>query len=133
MNLVITNKKQSRTEFRPGNLVEEGTANVGSIFYIHIGDLADQKDIPNIEFSAPGWDFKSFVSQKYGQYWAATPTAAVPLENGEFINITVKNLVVSASGTQAHLYFDYYGVIGLNDGVYGELLAVQSSSRGPQV
>ena len=133
MNLIITSKKQSRTELRPGNLVEEGKANGGSIFYIHLGDMVRQDDIPDIEFSAPGWDFKSFVSDKYGKYWAATPTAPVTLESGELITITVKNLAVYASGTQAHLYFDYYGIIGLNDGVYSELLAVQSSSLGLQV
>lgn len=137
MTLVIVNKKHSSIKFTPGSLVEEEKQKSGSIFYIHLGDLVDQKDIDQIQFSAENWTFQKFKSNKYGQYWAAVPTKDIILNpftpeksisKTEYsFTISVTNLMVSARGAQSQVYFDYYNVDGLNDGVYMELLTVQSS------
>lgn len=129
LTLDITNRKQHSITFDAGQLVSEGQIGTGSIFYIHFGDLVSQTDIPNIQFSASGWTFQNFSSAKYGQYWAATPTGGVEIANNASVSIDVQNLVVSASATQAQVYFDYYNINGLNDGVYAELLAVQSGGN----
>ncbi|MDF2627836.1 MAG: hypothetical protein K0R39_1667 [Symbiobacteriaceae bacterium] len=130
VTLVLTNRKEREITFNSGQLLGEGESNKGSIFYIHFGDLVAQADVAAIQFSAPGWSFQSFASSKYGQYWAATPVGSpVTLQNTETLRISVANLAAAAGALQAQVYFDYYNVDGLNDGVYAELLAVQSGSN----
>lgn len=125
MTLSLINKKQRTVTFNPGQLAAEGQANTGSVFYIHFGDLVAQADVPNIQLAAAGWAFKSFTDARYGQYWAATPEQPTAVASGQTLSISVNNLIASTASAQAQVYFDYYNVDGLSDGVYADLLAVQ--------
>lgn len=126
MTLQIANKKGVEITFVPGRLVEEGGKKSGSIFYIHLAGLVANDDIQNIVITASGWDTKLMSSPKYGDYWALTPVYNQPikLEHGGSINISITNIKATSSMTQAQLYFDYYNIDGLNDGVYEELVTL---------
>jgi hypothetical protein len=126
LTLKVSNKKQRAITFNAGEAYAEGDGNenTGSVFYIHFGDLVSQADIPQIHLGGAGWTFKMFTSEKYGAYWAATPDQTVSLPNGESISFTVANLIVATGAAQAQVYFDYYYIDGLNDGVFAELMTV---------
>ncbi len=127
MTLHIVNKKGVEITFVPGQLVEEGGKKSGSIFYIHLAGLVASDDISSIVITAPGWDTKLMSSSKYGDYWAMTPSYNQPikLEHGESISMKITNLKATSSMTQAQVYFDYYDIDGLNDGVYEALVTLE--------
>jgi len=128
LNLVVTNKRGTSITFIPGQLIGEGETNTGSIFYLHLGDLVSQTNIPNIQLAADDWTFACLSSTKYGAYWAATPAVGtiVTLENGASFTITVGNLTVTTTGSAAEVYVDYYNLDGASDGVYEQTLTVQT-------
>lgn len=125
LTLNLVNKKQRAVTFNPGQLAPEGQSDTGSVFYIHFGDLVAQADVPGIEVAAAGWIFQSFTDARYGAYWAATPSQPTGLAPGQVLSMSVNNLIASTTSAQAQVYFDYYNVDGISDGVYVDLLAVQ--------
>lgn len=132
LTLNITNKKGSTVtfNFNAGQLKAEGEISDGSIFYIHFSHLVADKDILNIQLSAPGWRFKLFNDPRYGNYWAAAPAdAAITVHHNKTITIDVENVVALSSIVQAYVYFDYYNVDGLQDGVFDDLIAVQQPGK----
>jgi hypothetical protein len=129
LTLTVTNKATRSIAFRPGATVPEGTAPTGSLFYLHLGALVAQPDVPLISLSAPGWSFELFTSAQYGAYWAAAPQTGVVLDAGTSLAIAVTNLVPLATASQAQVYFDYYEIDGMSDGVYVDVLAVQTAPR----
>lgn len=124
LTLTITNRRQVPITFKPGTMRPEGAARSGSIFYMHFGDLVSQADISGIVLASEQWQFAKFQDEFYGVYWAAMPASPLTLNNGSSVQISAANVIVTASGTQAQVYFDYYAVEGVNDGVSAELLAV---------
>jgi hypothetical protein len=130
LTLAVTNKALRSIGFRPGTPIAEGTAPAGSIFYLHLGALVAQADVPLIQLSAPGWLFQLFTSPQYGAYWAAAPQTGVVLGEGASLTVEVANLIPTAAASQAHVYFDYYEIDGLSDGVYVDVLAVQKAAQG---
>jgi hypothetical protein len=89
-----------------------------------------QADVPRIGLSAPGWLFQLFTSPQYGAYWAAAPQTGVVLGEGASLTVEVANLIPTAAASQAQVYFDYYEIDGLSDGVYVDVLAVQKAAQG---
>ena len=132
LTLTVANKAIRAVTWRPGPAVAEGTAPAGAIFYLHFGALVAQADVPLIELSASGWSFQLFTSARYGAYWAAVPHSGIVLGPGAAIEIAVANLIPTASSSQAHVYFDYYELEGISDGVYVDVLAVQTASHRPR-
>jgi hypothetical protein len=127
LTLKVVNRKPGRAiGFKPGDLVNEGDDAAGSIFYIHFGKLVAQADVPKMTLTATDWTFGSFSDTRYGQYWAATPAKSVELAVGDSIAITVSNLLPATDPAlvQANIYFDYYDLEGVSDGVYAELMAI---------
>jgi hypothetical protein len=124
--LRIANKKHDTVSFAPGEVVCEGEPKKGSIFYIHLGDLVSQKDIDKVRLSTDDgrWRFEVIQNLKYGVYWAAVPAKEFSLKGKESTDISVESLLISAIGSQAKIYFDYYCIEGLNDGVGSELLTI---------
>jgi hypothetical protein len=130
LQLVIINKKTRDITFQIGKLVEEGTAAPGdSIFYLHFGNMVAQSDVPNIQFNAPGLSFKSFSSSFYGQYWGAICTSPLDIKNNQSITIDLTNVKIASQAGQVPVYFDYYNISGLNDGVYQETVSIQASNH----
>jgi hypothetical protein len=109
--------------------VAEGTPPQGSLFYMHLGALVAQADIPLIAPSAAGWSFQLFTSAQYGAYWAAAPQAGVVLGAGASLAIAVAGLTPAATASQAQVYFDYYEIDGMSDGVYVDVLAIKPAPR----
>lgn len=132
VTLEITNKTARDITFRAGSLVEEGGRLDGSAFYLHLGDLVSQGDIPLIGLTAPGWIFEQFSHEPYGAYWGAAPKEKVTLEDGASLTVELTNLIPRATGTHGHVYFDYYGIDGVGDGVYIDVLAAEESLQRTQ-
>ena len=130
--LTVANERLADIAFQPGTIASEGTPATGSVFYIHFGSLVDQSNVSAIEPSAAGWSFQSLRDPRYGAYWGATPVAGstVTLEpDGTPLSITLGNVQVAATtDTQVQVYFDYYQVTGVADGVDAAVVAVQSGS-----
>jgi hypothetical protein len=131
LTLTVTNRAQRSVTFQPGAPVPEGTPSSGSVFYLHFGTLVAQADVPNIQFDAPGWVFANYTSPEYGSYWAAAPSAALPVaRNGQF-QLSLTGLVAAAVGSQAQVNFDYYDIDGVDDGVFADVLSIASSATIP--
>jgi hypothetical protein len=127
LRIQIVNRKPGHPiVFNPGKLAQEGDDPGGSMFYIHFGKLVAQEDVAKIALHCDGWMFSSLSSPRYGVYWAATPTAgnAVALATGASMAIVVEGLipVADAGLAQANIYFDYYGVDSVGDGVCAALV-----------
>jgi hypothetical protein len=127
MKLRVENRKPGTVTFTPGTIQPEGNPAKGSIVYVHFGALVAQADVPTIGFSAAGWTFAAQSDQRYGRYWAATPTANVPLDSGNSFDITVTNLKAVTTAVQAQVYVDYYAVDGVSDGLFADLVTIQQS------
>jgi len=132
LTLNITNKRASALTFKPGQLIGEGSPNSGTVFYMHLGGLVPQAQVPAVQTSAPGWTFQVLNDAQYGNYWAATPAPNQPvaLAPGGQLAITLANVQVATNNAQEYVYFDYYNVDGLSDGVYDALLTVQPKPQG---
>ena len=126
LRLKMVNKKPGPLVFKPGELINEGQSNSGSVFYIHFGKLVQSDDIPKLTISSVDWVFKALNDDKYQNYWVATPSKDVTLEENKDIEFTLKNVIVSKIEGQANLYFDYYGIDGLNDGVTANIILISS-------
>jgi hypothetical protein len=131
LTLKVVNRKPGRAiGFKPGNLVNEGDDPNGSIFYIHFGKLVAQADVPKMTLSATDWTFGPFSDARYGQYWAATPAKSVDVASGDSLAITISGLLPATDATlaQANIYFDYYDLEGVSDGVYAELMSIAGAA-----
>ncbi|MFO1431303.1 MAG: hypothetical protein U1F76_14360 [Candidatus Competibacteraceae bacterium] len=129
LTLTVTNRKPNSVTFTPGVLAPEGESPRGSVFYLHFGGLVAPDDVPNIEFSAAGWNFASFQRDAiYGAYWAATPRDAIKLEPAAALTIAVTGLKAADNLAQARLYFDYYRIDGTADGVFTDTVVVSTSN-----
>lgn len=127
-NLVVavTNRKPADITFTPGQLVEEGLPTKGSVVYLHFGKVVDQKDVAGIQPVANGWEFKLLNDQRYGFYWAAAPLANVTIVPGGTVHFFLNNVKTSTLTGQAQLYYDYYDVTGINDGVDSSIVMLVS-------
>lgn len=125
---LVNRKPGSAIRFDPGTLVHEGDDPQGSIVYFHFGKLVAQDDVPKIALTCDGWTFLSLSDARYGQYWAATPGAGnvVALKTGASLTITVAGLIPTSDTdlVQCNVYFDYYALGGVGDGVYAELVGI---------
>lgn len=130
LTLTITNRRQADVTFNPGELANEGTPPVGSVFYIHFGALIDPSQVASVQPSAAGWTFQALHDAQYGDYWAATPAAGSPvtLGPGQALTITLADVIAVNTASQAQIYFDYYGVQGVNDGVDIAIVAIQTGT-----
>lgn len=102
----------------------------GSVFYIHFGTLVDADQVGSIQLTAVGWRFEALTDARYGSYWAATPDGApVMLAPGEQLAMTLANVSIAAgTRAQSRVYFDYYHLAGVDDGVDETILTVQQPS-----
>jgi hypothetical protein len=124
LRLKVNNKKPADITFVPGQLIPEGQSNTGSVVYIHFGQLVGETDVPAIQPSAAGWQFKALNDQRFGNYWAATPLADVPLASGASLYFNLDNVKTTAATGQIQLYYDYYTITGINDGVDGSIITL---------
>jgi hypothetical protein len=127
LTLKVKNQQGRSIHFLPGAAVGEGTPPKGSIFYIHFGNAVPQASVAGIELQAANWTFTYLSDALYGSYWAATPTGEFQLKGGEDFSIKVSNLVVDTEKQQITIFFDYYNVTNINDGVYQDLLSIRQS------
>jgi hypothetical protein len=124
--LKIQNTGRSIT-FYPGKIDVETNPKTGSVFYIHFGDMLNESDIPNVKFSAAGWQFSPLKDERYKNYWGATPSNQLTLDNGKELSIQVSVPNVSTQKIQTTVSFDYYSIGQINDGVYRDVLNVTSN------
>jgi hypothetical protein len=127
LTIQIVNRKPGQPiRFTPGQLVLEGQDPGGSVFYIHLGKLVAQDNVAKLTLALDGWHFACLSDAIYGRYWAATPAQPAALARGQPLSIGVSGLMTTddASVTQGNVYFDYYDLEGLGDGVYAELVAI---------
>lgn len=130
LTLAVTNRRRAEVTFTPGVLAAEGKPAAGSVFYVHLGGLVDAAQVPQVQPSAPGWRFQALSDARYGAYWAATPAGApVTVAAGESVTITLANVAATRTATQAQVYFDYYDVQGVNDGVDVAIVAITSPAN----
>ncbi|RPD42788.1 hypothetical protein [Chitinophaga barathri] len=122
LDLHVTNKKPSKLQFKPGQLIGEEQPNTGSMIYIHFGDLVSQADVENVQIDAPGWSFKNLQNPYYGSYWGGTPGAAVILEAGQSLAFHLRNVKTTAQVGQVQVFFDYYNITGINDGTDASII-----------
>jgi hypothetical protein len=127
LGLTITNRKPAEVTFTPGELKAQGLENSGSLIYIHFGALVDQVDVPSIQFSATNWSFKSLNDTRYGNYWAATPTRDLSLASGDELLMQLANLRTADLSGQVQVYFEYFNITGLNDGVDAALITLKKT------
>lgn len=128
LTLHVVNRSRRAIAFDPGSPVPEGGTPAGSVFYVHFGALVAEADVARIAFSAPGWTFQRFSRPRRGAYWAAAPNARVALRPDEALEIAVTNVLVSEHATEGRVYFDYYAIDGLNDGIFADALTVQTTA-----
>jgi hypothetical protein len=133
LTLTITNKRRTPIAFAPASIVQEAAPKQGSLFYIHFGTLVGAAQVAAMRLSATGWQFQSLNDAHYGNYWGAAPTGAtVTLKPGAALTITIDNVAVAAgSRVQSRVFFDYYNVTGIDDGVDIAILAVQQPNPAP--
>ncbi|CAE6875710.1 hypothetical protein R69746_08764 [Paraburkholderia aspalathi] len=129
VTLRVTNRKPASITFiPPGKFLPEGEPLVnGSIVYLHFGALVDQSNVAGMTLSAAGWSFHVFQDDIYGHYWAATPTAQAILMPGQSFDIQISGLTAVSNAVQAQLHADYYGVGGVSDGVFADLVTIAKS------
>lgn len=127
LQMVLTNSKPGSILFMPGQLIAEEMPNTGSAIYIHFGRFMRQTDIPDIQFSATGWQFLSLTSPLYGYYWEATPLAPVTVLPGRNILFQLANVKTADEIGQHQLFFDYFNITGLNDGVGNCIITLEKS------
>lgn len=127
LTLRIENSGRRTATFEPGAAVPEGTPAAGSIFYVHFGALVAAADVPAVTFAAASWSFTPYADVRYGPYRAATTTQAVAIAPGASVDIAVTNLTATTTAGRARVPFDFYGVDGMDDGVYVATLAVQAA------
>lgn len=127
LSLKIKNTGRSIT-FLPGTIVNESQPKNGSIFYIHFRDLLAEEDIPKVKLSLSGWTFSPLSDDRYKNYWGATPTNALTLENGDELSISMNVPSVITTKVQTTISFDYFGITHINDGVYQDVLNVNSNN-----
>jgi hypothetical protein len=127
LDLSITNKRGVPITFAPAAAAQ---AAPGSFFYVHLGSLVDTDRVGSIRFSAPGWRFEVLTDAGHGTYWAASPDLGpVTLAPGEQLTMSLANVAVAAgSRAQARVYFDYYNLTGVDDGVDIAVLAILQPS-----
>lgn len=125
LTLHVVNRARRTIAFEPGTPVPEGSSPAGSVFYVRLGALVAQADVPRIELSAPGWTFQCFDDPRIGRYWAAAPIARVTLPPEAHLEVAVRRLFVVPTAIEGRAYFDYAAITGLNDGVYADALTVQ--------
>lgn len=128
LTLHVVNKSRRTIAFEPGSPVPEGSTPAGSVFYVHFGALVADDDVPAIAFSAAGWTFQWFDSPQYGAYWGAAPARRIALAPDAGLEIAVTNVVVAAAAGEGRVFFDYYAIDGLSDGVFADALAVQTTA-----
>ncbi len=126
LQLTVTNLRQAPLTFQPGVLATEGTPPAGSVFYMHLGALVAADQVAAVQPTAPGWSFKALSDAQYGAYWGATPTAVQELAPDDSFTVSLANVQASSGATQAQVYFDYYDVQGVSDGVDVAVLAIQN-------
>jgi hypothetical protein len=131
LTLTVTNRARQDVTFRRGAPVAEGVPPPGSVFYVHFGTLVAAPAVEHITLTAPGWSFRSHATPEYGAYWAASPTADVTLGEAAALVIAVSGLVPARAGGQARVFFDYYAIDGISDGVYADVLTVQADPASP--
>jgi len=125
VTLRVTNRKPAPITFLPGKIVTEGEPTVnGSIFYLHFGVLVDQSDVAGMALSASGWTFQALQDGIYGHYWAAAPAAPAALAPGQHFDVQISGLKAVSNAVQAQVYADYYGVDGVSDGVFANLVTI---------
>jgi hypothetical protein len=129
LRLTMTNKKPVELEFKPGQLVNEGSANTGSVLYIHFGRMAPQDKVPLLNISADGWQFKSLSDKLYGNYWVATPLRTFTMGAGTIVNFNLTNLITANLTGQVQVYVDYYNIDGVNDGVNGFTVTLTAENK----
>ncbi|KUZ80128.1 hypothetical protein [Burkholderia ubonensis] len=129
VTLRVTNRKLAPITFLPpGKFMPEGEplAN-GSIVYLHFGALVDPANVTGMSLSAAAWRFQAFHDDLYGHYWAAIPTTQAALAPAQSFDIQISGLTAVANAVQAELYIDYYGVGGVSDGVFADLVTITKS------
>ena len=133
LDLLITNTRGASVTFSPAAIVAEDSLAQGSIFYLHLGSLVDQEQVRAIRFTAAGWRFEAVTDVRYGTYLAAAvQDAPVTLAPGEQLTITMENVAIAAgTRAQSRVYFDYYNLVGLDDGIDVAMLAVRQPSSVP--
>lgn len=135
LTLTVTNRRRTTVTFTPGQVAVEGSPPAGSVWYVHFGALVAASQVASISPSAPGWVFEALHDDQYGAYWGATPApgADVSLSPGQALTVTLANVVAASGGSQASVYFDYYAVQGVNDGVDVAIVAIDAgaSSSSP--
>ncbi|WP_141715832.1 hypothetical protein [Burkholderia ubonensis] len=127
LTLNVINRQGRPVSFASGALVPEGTPSDGSIFYIHFGNAVPQDQVANVVLQADGWAFKCFTDDLYGSYWAAGPAEGLALGGGARFSIHVNNLEVKTDKQQITIFFDYYNVTHINDGVYQDALSIKQA------
>ena len=127
LTLTVTNMRRIPVTFTPAEIAGELTPVTGAIWYMHFGSLVAAADVSAIRPSAPGWRFAPLHDTRYGSYWAATPDGtAVTLPPGGHLAVELANLAVAAgTRAQAQVYFDYYGLTGIDDGIDVAVLAIR--------
>lgn len=126
LTMKLTNRRPAPITFKPGQLIEEGFPTNGSVIYVHFGKLMKNDEVPNIQPAADNWQFKLLNDQRYGFYWAMTPVSEVKVAPDHHVSVTLNNLKASNVTGQVQLYFDYYGITGINDGVDSTIITLVS-------
>jgi hypothetical protein len=131
LTLTITNTRGTPVTFTPGAIASEMSPPRGSACYIHFGSLVDQAHVAGMRLTADGWRFEALADERHGSYWAATPDdGPVTLAPGGHLTIAITGAAI-APGTraQSRVYFDYYSLAGLDDGVDVAVLTVAQPGR----
>jgi hypothetical protein len=131
--LRITNCKPLQINFLPGEIVPESEVATGSIFYVHFGQLVAPADVAGMSFAATGWRFQAMNDETYGAYWAATPTVTYPLKPGAPFDVMVGGLKAVTNLVQAQVSTAYYGIDGVSDGIFADLVTIQQTASSKRV
>lgn len=129
LTLIMTNKKPVELEFTPGQFVNEGTKNTGSIFYIHFGRLVPDDNVPFLTITCDNWHFQRMNDQVYGNYWAATPLSKYIMAAGTTLNFKLANVITANITGQVQVHVDYYNIEGVNDGVNGLIITLAGHEK----
>jgi hypothetical protein len=106
------------------------TFGLGSVCYVHFGNLVDQANVGSIRFAAPGWRFEWLNDALHGNYWSAAPDSEpVTLAPDGQVPMTIENVAVAeVTKGQAYVSFDYSGLTGIDDGAYVAVLTIERGS-----
>lgn len=127
LTLVVTNRQGRPVTFSAGELVPEGAAGKGAVFYLHFGNAVPQAAVAAITLQAPGWQFACFTDALYGSYWAAAALQDVVLAADASMPLRIDHLEISTDKQQITVLTDYYRVLNDNDGVYPAVLSIAQS------